>query len=168
MNMLFPERAGNDYRGRTIALWIFGLVVLLRLAMSLNAIFNGPNVARTADGIPLETFPPAAAQTVVAIFGLLGLSRLFECVLGIVVLIRYRALVPLMFVVLLLHQGARRVFLQAVPIVRVGDPPASIVNVVLLALMAIGLALSLWPPAERRRPGGPPQNAIDNPAVTSP
>jgi hypothetical protein len=143
--MLLPRRAGNDYRGQKLALWIFGLVVLLRLAMSLNAIFNGPQVARTADGIPLDTFNPAAAQTVVAIFGLLGVSRLIDCVLGVVVLARYRALVPLMFLLLLLHQGIRGLFLRAVPIVRVGDPPASIVNLVLLALIVLGFALSLWP-----------------------
>ncbi len=69
---LLPQRVDNTYRGYKLALWLFGTVVLMKLAMSLNSIFNGYVVASSADGIPLHTFPSAAAQTVVALFAIWG------------------------------------------------------------------------------------------------
>ena len=142
-NQLLPKRIDNTYSGYTPALWIFGLLMFIWGAMSLNSIINGHTVASTADGIPLDTFTPAGAQTVVSLFALLGLSRLVMSLLGILALARYRAMVPLMFALLLLEHLSRRLILQLLPIPRAGTPPGSMVNLVLLALMVVGLALSV-------------------------
>ncbi len=142
-NQLLPRRIDNTYRGYTPALWIFGLLVFLRAAMSLNSILNGDFVASTADGIPLDTLTPAGAQTVVSLFALLGLSRLVISLFGIVALARYRAMVPLLFALLLLDHVSRRLILQLLPIPRAGTPPGSMINLVLLTLMVVGLALSV-------------------------
>jgi hypothetical protein len=115
---LLPRQADNTYYGSKLALWLFGLLVFMKVAMGFNSIVNGHSVASSADGIPLDTFTPAGAQTVVSLFALSGLRQLIICLLGILVLVRYR--------------------------VRTGTPPGAIVNLVLLALMVIGLALSLW------------------------
>ena len=37
------------------ALWIFGLILLLRVVMSVNSIFNGHLVASSADGVEERT-----------------------------------------------------------------------------------------------------------------
>jgi hypothetical protein len=142
-NRLLPQRVDNTYRGYKLALWLFGAVVLMKLAMSLNSIFNGYVVASSADGIPLDTFPPAAAQTVVALFAIWGLAHLMICLLCILVLVRYRSMVPLMLALLLLEHLSRKLILQFLPIVRTGTPPGFFINVILLALMIVGLALSL-------------------------
>ena len=63
---LFPQRVDNTYRGCKLALWLFALVVLMKVLMSLNSIFINSVVASSADGIPLDTFTSAAAQTVVS------------------------------------------------------------------------------------------------------
>jgi hypothetical protein len=55
---LLPQRVDNTYRGHNLALWLFGAVVLMKLAMSLNSIFNGYVVASSADGSPLTHSPP--------------------------------------------------------------------------------------------------------------
>jgi hypothetical protein len=141
---LLPRQADNTYYGSKLALWLFGLLVFMKVAMGFNSIVNGHSVASSADGIPLDTFTPAGAQTVVSLFALSGLRQLIICLLGILVLVRYRALVPLMFALLLAEHLGRNVILQVMPIVRTGTPPGAIVNLVLLALMVIGLALSLW------------------------
>ena len=88
MTTLLPRRADNDYRGYKAALWIFGLILLLRVVMSVNSIFNGYLVASSADGIPLDSYTPAGARAVVSLFATLGLSQLALCVVGILVLIR--------------------------------------------------------------------------------
>ena len=144
LNQLLPRRIDNTYRGSRIALWLFGLILLLRIVMSLGSIFNGYSVASSADGIPLDTFPITAARTVVALFALLGLSHFMICLLGILALIRYRSMVPLMFALLLLQHLSRKLILQFLPIVRIGTPPGIYLNLILLALMIVGLALSLW------------------------
>jgi hypothetical protein len=140
---LLSQRVDNTYRGYKLALWLFGAVVLIKLAMSLNSIFNGYVVASSADGIPLDTFPSAAAQTVVALFAIWGLAHLMICLLCILVLVRYRSIVPFMFAFLLLENLSRKLLLQFVPMVRTGTPPGFYLNLGLLTLMIVGLALSL-------------------------
>jgi hypothetical protein len=144
LNHLLPRHANNTYRGHKLALWLFAVVVLLKVIMSVNSIFNGRYVATSADGIPLDTFTPAAAQTVVALFAIWALAELIICLLCIVVMARYRAMTPLMLALLLLEHLGRKLVLQVIPIVRTGTPPGFVVNLVLLALIVVGLALSLW------------------------
>lgn len=140
---LLPVSADNAYRGHKIAVWLFAMVVLMRSAMSLNSILNSAYVASSADGIPLGTYPVSAAETVVALFALLGLAQFMICLLGIVVLARYRTLIPLMFALLLVHFVAGRIVLWLLPIVRTGTPPGFYVNWALCGFMLVGLALSL-------------------------
>ena len=150
MNKLLPRPADNTYRGYRVALWLFGILVLLKTIISVNSMINARGVATSADGVPLDTFGPEGARAFVNLFALLGLSNLVICLLCIVVLARYRALVPLMFSLLLLQHLARKLIHQAMPTVTTGNPPASVINLVLLALMVAGLALSLWSPGKSK------------------
>jgi len=139
---ILPSRADNTYRGYKAALWLFSFVVLLKMVISFNCIFSGYSVATSADGIPLETFTPAGAQAVVSLFATWGLAQLVLCALCLLALFRYRALVPLMFAVLLLEHLSRKVILVFVPIETKGSTAGNIVNLVLLCSMVIGLVLS--------------------------
>jgi hypothetical protein len=140
---LLPQRIDNTYRGYRVALWLFGLVVGMMTAQSVLVIFNGYSTVMNADGIPLETYPPAAAQTIVAVFALRSLLRLIIALLCVLVLVRYRRAIPFMFVILVLNFLATQLILQFIPMVRTGTPPGTIVNRIMFALMIIGLALSL-------------------------
>ena len=135
---------GRWRRVRKIALWLFSALLLLKIVMSVNSIFNGYSVARFADGIPLDTYPTAAVQTILSLWAVLGLSRFMLCLICLLALIRYRSMVPLMFALLLLEQLSRYLILERIPIIRTGSPPAGYINLILLALMIAGLPLSLW------------------------
>lgn len=139
-----PQTADNTFRGQKLALWLLGLLALLKGVMGLNTIFNTRSVAISADGIPLDTFTPAAAQAVVSLFALLGLSNLVISLLCIVALVRYRALIPALFTFLLLEYLSRKLILYAMPLVSTETSTASIISLVLPTLMIAGLALSLW------------------------
>ena len=141
---MFPQTIDNNYRGHKLALWLFGALLLMRLVMSVNSLLNGRAVLTGADGVPLDTYPPTAAQTIVALFALMACSQLVMCVLGGVALIRYRGMIPLLFALQLVEHLGRRVVLNLIPIVRVGAPPAGVITLILLAFMVVGLALSLW------------------------
>jgi len=145
MVALFPRQATNDFRGQKLALWIFGLVLLMKAAISLGSTFNAHQAAGQADGIPLDTFGEAAARAFLSIFMLLGWSNLMLCVVGIVVLARYRGLVPMMFAVWLFYDAGKRAIFSVAPIVRAGGSGGSLVNLIILALMVAGFALSLVP-----------------------
>lgn len=149
---LLPERSDNKYLGHKFALWLFAVLLFMKSAIGVNSIFNGDVVARSADGIALDSFTPAGARAVVSLVGLLGVSQLVFCLLGILVLVRYRALVPLLLTVLLLEHLGRRLIFHFMPIARIGRPPGPLINILLLAVMIVGLALSLW-----RRDGLPTQ-----------
>ncbi len=141
---LLPRSIDNRYRGNKLALVIFGLLVLIKSVIGVNSILNGHAVMTTADGIALDTYPAAAAQNFVALWALIGLSHVVIGALCALVLVRYRSMVPLMFVLLLLQHLGGRLILHFLPIVRTGAPPASAINLALLTLMIVGLALSLW------------------------
>ncbi len=145
LERLFPPRADNTYRGHKAALVILGALLLFRGAISLGTIFNGYNAATAADGIPLDTYTPAGARTVLSMFALLGLSNLVVCLIGVTVLVRYRSLVPVMFASMLFYDVGRRIVLTVLPIARVGAPPGSVINIALISLVVVGFALSLWP-----------------------
>ena len=140
---LLPQPIDNTYSGSKIALWLFGLIVSVQILQSVMVILNGQMTAQSADGIPLETYPAAAAQTILAIFMISSLRRLIISLICAVVLFRYRSAVPLMFVVLGLSSLGGQLILQFVPIVRVGTPPGVIMNLIMFGLIIVGLALSL-------------------------
>ena len=152
---LLPRGLDSAYRGHRLALWLFGLVVLVKSAQSLAIIFDGYSTARDADGIPLDAYPSAAAQAVVAVFAQGSLWRLTFCSLGIAVLVRYRSAVPLMFALLVGNYLTGELIFRFVPLVRVGAPPGPLVNLISFALMIVGLALSVWPGAPAGQHQGP-------------
>ena len=122
-NRLLPRKIDNTYTGSKLALWVFGIVITIRTIQSVMIIVNGYSIAQSADGIPLETYPAAAAQTIVAIFALSSLNRLIISLIGAAILIRYRRAVPLMFLVVGLTYLGTQLITQFIPIVRVGTPP---------------------------------------------
>lgn len=144
LRRLFPARIDNAYQGSKIALWILGLMVAVRTMQSVMILVNGSSIAQSADGIPLDTYPAAAAQTIVALFALSAVNRLVISLICVVVLVRYRRAVPLMFLLLLVTYAAGQLIGRVIPIVRVGQPPAVVVNLTLLGLTILGLVLSLW------------------------
>jgi len=143
LNPLLPRVADNAYRGYKIALWLFGLVVLFKAAIAGGVTFNGHYAAVNADGIPLDSFGAAGAQAFLAMDAAWGLGSFMLCGLSAIVLFRYRTLVPLMFVVLLLEHVLRKLIFYVMPIPRVGAPASISINLILAAVMVAGLALSL-------------------------
>jgi len=150
LGRLLPGQADNGFGGRRSALWLLGLLIFLKLSMSLNSIFNTRSVAAGADGIPLDSYGAAGAREVLLLFALMALGHLMITLIALVVLVRYRALVPFVYLVLLAEHVARRAIGQsyAAPGARLTDI-AWYVNYGLLALLALGLALSLAPSRPR-------------------
>jgi hypothetical protein len=140
---ILPAQIDNTYRGRSLALWLFVPVLVMKTGIALATIFNGRVAAQSADGIPLDQFGAAAAEAVVALFAIWGLAQLVFTVLGVLTLVRYRAMIPFLYVLLILEHVGRRWILLVKPIVRQGTPPGTYVNLGLVLAMVVGLTLSL-------------------------
>ena len=141
---VFPDRVDNNYAGYRIAVWLLALIAASRVFMGANIILNTGHVAKTADRIPLDQFPPDAAQTVTAMFALLGLFHLLFAIVALLVVFRYRALVSFVYLLLLAQLIGSRLILTAHPIPRADAPPVGFtVNLVIGALLLIGFVLSL-------------------------
>lgn len=152
---IFPSRFDNDYRGHKLALWLYVPIVLVKVGISLSALFDGYNMLRSADGIPLDTFGNGGAEALVYVTALLGLSHFLLAALCLLALIRYRAMIPLLYVLLLLEFVGKKWILLVHPIIRTGGSPSVYINLVLLALLLAGLALSFWSQANRATAPGP-------------
>ena len=142
---LFPRRIDNGFTGRRPALWLLGLFIALKLVMSVNSILATADVAAGADGFRLETYGEDGAAAVLMLFALGAVDQFVLALLGLAVLVRYRAMVPFVYLVLLADQIGRRVVIQAYDIARAGENAAAVPYLVygLLALLVAGFVLSL-------------------------
>jgi len=139
---LLPRVADNRYPGRRLGLWLFALMPF-KIAMGLNVMLNAPSVAKSADGIPVDTFGGPAGPAFLSMFAAWGLGQVVLGLLCLLVLLRYRSLVPLAFLALLLEQAGRKLLQLYWPIERTGTPPGTYINAALLGIMPLGLVLSL-------------------------
>lgn len=143
LNRILPPQFDNNYRGHKLALWLFVPLVFMKVGISLSSLFDGYNMIRSADGIPIDTFTSGGAEALVSVTALLGLSHLLLASLCVLALIRYRAMIPLMYVLLLVEFLGKKLIFLVHPIVRTGTSPSTYVNLALIALLIVGLALSL-------------------------
>ena len=142
---IFLSNIDNLFRGKRIALWIFIIVLIIKTAQNLFVIIGGASIISSADGIPLERYSQEAAQTIVYLWTYVGFIRLLILILGFLILFRYRSLIPLMFVFLLLQDISRYIISFYIPITKIGTPPGNTVNLALFVLTIIGMVLSVLP-----------------------
>ena len=146
LSPLLPQQLDKRFRGKRAALWLLGAYLVLKVIMSVNSILFAERIASTADGIPIATFEPAAANEVLLLFTLVGLGQLALAAIGVIVLFRYRLLVPLMFLLLLAESIARRMIVASYATQLVRAPSAGfLVNIGLIAVLGVGFGLSMWP-----------------------
>ncbi len=150
--LMFPAQIDNTYRGYWLALLFYVPIVLMKLAMGFNVAGFNPwidhlYILKDVDAVAYDTFGAEAASVVILFFSSWGLGILILSALGIVVLLRYRAMIPLMFVALTAEQVGRMVLAKLHPIVRAvethGMSAGALVNWGLAAGLLIGLVLSL-------------------------
>ena len=151
LERIFPERVENRLDGHRAALWLLGLYAGLKLVMSFNSIILAAKVAADADGIPLSSFAPTAATEVLTLFALVGLGQLALAVIALAILIRYRGLVPFIYLVLLAEAVVRRLIVLAYSPERTAAGSGGFyINIGLLVLLALGFVLSVRPQRQMR------------------
>lgn len=144
LGRLLPKQIDNRFDGYRAALWLLGLLVALKIVMSTNSILNTASVAVGGDGIPLDSFGPAAARTVLMLFASMSLGHLILALVALASLIRWRSFVPFIYLLLIVEHLGRRFIVQSYAVARTESTPVGVyVNYALLALLVLGFMLSL-------------------------
>ncbi|WP_353199208.1 hypothetical protein [Sandarakinorhabdus sp.] len=148
---LLPASASADFTGRPLALWALYPVTAITLWRSQHHMFAPDGGAESIATIPLSRYSPDASANIIAMFAQWGLSQLLLGLVMLVVAVRYRALVPLMWLLLCLEYAGRQGLGLIKPVHTAGTAPGAAANPLLLLLAVVMLALALWPAQSRSR-----------------
>ena len=142
---LLPAAIDNQFRGLKVAQYAFLILTIATLVRSLIHVFAPDGGAQSIAAIPLASYPTEAAAAVILMFSLWGLSQLLMGVVYLVVYLRYKSLIPAMYVLMIVEYAMRIVIGQMKPIVTSGTAPGSIGNWIMVPVCILLLALSLIP-----------------------
>ena len=107
LNKIFPPVADNNFNGHKIALWGFILFTLLMTLRSiLHMLLEKYGFHEIANFLPIEG-DPDPMLLIYRFFSLWGFVQLIFCLVCWVVIFRYRALIPLMYLLWLFEWGFR-------------------------------------------------------------
>ena len=140
---LLPNVIDNQFQGLKIAQYAFLIITIATLVRSLIHVFAPDGGAQSIATIPLASYPTDAAAAMILMFSLWGLSQLLMGVVYLVVYLKYKSLIPAMYVLMIVEYAMRIVIGQMKPIVTSGTAPGSIGNWVMVPVCGILLAMSL-------------------------
>jgi hypothetical protein len=138
---LLPASADNTISGMKLPVYVFAVIAVVSTIRSLIHLLAPDGGAGSIAGMDLSV---AGAQGIIFSFALWGSAQLIYALIQLVVVFRYRSLVPFMYVLLILETLLRELVGHMKPVHFAHTPPGAIGNYVLLPLAALMLALSLW------------------------
>ncbi len=139
-DIVFPKTADNNYKGSKIALWVFAILALVSTVRSLIHLFAPDGGAGSIAGMDLSK----GAENIIFTFGLWGLSQLIYAFIQLMVVFRYRTLIPLFYLILFVETiGRILVGTMKPPILLHGAPPGGIGNCIILPVVVIMFVLSI-------------------------
>lgn len=163
LGRLFPKTIDNIYRGQWLALALFAPVLAMKGMIGFNVAGLNPLIAteyilKSADGVPLDSFPAAAVSLIVYLSASWGFGLLLLALVGVLAFVRYRALLPLVILLFTAEQGFRQA--RAV-MERMAEPAADAaraagfyINWGFTIALVLALALSLMARREKVREAG--------------
>jgi hypothetical protein len=150
LSRLFPKQFDNVYRGYQVAIWLLVLFLLVRTFASvtqigLNPLWTNSEVLQGVERVPLDTLDPKAADAAIVLFGWWGATNLMLNVLGFIAVGRYRAMIPLVYLLIVGSHIGQIALADAAPIVGMLGAGASR-PIVGVGVLLIGLGMSLTTP----------------------
>ncbi|NNL89611.1 MAG: hypothetical protein HKP25_11125 [Marinicaulis sp.] len=151
VGLLFPKIIDNTYRGQWLALVLFLPVLALKLMMGFNVAGLNPtlevrDILQNVDGIPLDSFSPEAVSEILFMANAWGFSLFIICIIGVIALLRYRAMIPVAILLLTIEQVGRKAMSIAESGLRLGPEEltaGNIINWFLSAVLVLALILSV-------------------------
>jgi len=162
LEQLVPARANNDYRGSPVALWTFCLLAIVITGRSLIHFLKPDSGVNSIATIVLFSGDPDPNRVIYLFSSLWGTQQVIMAMLYAVVLLRYRNLVPLMYLLLGVEVVFRMIAGTLHPLTEeyyLRTPPGKVGNLPLLGLSVLMLFLSLRTRNAARSGDGPSQTS---------
>jgi hypothetical protein len=143
LKYLFPKSIDNEYKGNKAPLYLFYLVIPYTIIRSLIHLFSPDGGAQSIATIPLHSFSKNGSNTIIHLFAQWGLSQLLFGLLYIIVIIKYKSLIPLMYLFLFIEYSTRLLLGFYKPFELEGYAPGGIGNYFLVPLFIVMFILSI-------------------------
>jgi hypothetical protein len=138
---LLPAKIDNVIRGTKIPFYIFSLYAIVSTVRSCIHLLSSDGGAGTIAGMDLSV---AGADGIIFAFALWGSSQLLFALIQLLVVIRYRSLIPFMWLMLALEVLLRELVGKMKPVTFAHTPPGAIGNQIILPLAVVMVVWSLW------------------------
>lgn len=147
LETLLPSKIDNTIRGTKLPFYVFALYAILSVVRSCIHIFAPDGGAGSIAGMDLSV---AGADGIIFAWALWGSSQLILALIQLLVVFRYRSLVPFMYLLLAIEVLLRKLVGHMKPVTFAHTPPGEIGNQVILPLALAMLLLSLWSANQQR------------------
>ena len=139
--ILLPIEIDNAIRGTKIPFYIFSLYAIISTVRSCIHLLSPDGGAGTIAGMDLSV---VGADGIIFSFALWGSSQLLFALIQLLAVIRYRSLIPFMWLMLALEVLLRELVGVMKPVTFAHTPPGAIGNQLILPLAVVMLVWSLW------------------------
>ena len=140
-DILLPAQIDNTIRGTKIPFYIFTLYAIVSTVRSCIHLLSSDGGAGTIAGMDLSV---AGADGIIFAFALWGSSQLLFAMIQLLAVIRYRSLIPFMWLMLALEILLRELVGKMKPVTFAHTPPGAIGNQIILPLAVVMVVWSLW------------------------
>lgn len=141
LETLLPTKIDNTIRGTKVPFYVFALYAIVSTVRSCIHLLAPDGGAGSIAGMDLSV---AGADGIIFGFALWGSSQLLFAIIQLLVVFRYRSLIPFMWLMLILEVLLRELVGHMKPVIFTHTPPGAIGNQLILPLAALMLVLSLW------------------------
>jgi hypothetical protein len=139
--ILLPPKVDNTLRGIKFPFYVFAIYAIISTVRSCIHLLAPDGGAGSIAGMDLSV---GGAGGIIFAFALWGSSQLLFALIQLLVAFRYRSLVPLMYLMLILEVLLRELVGYMKPVTFTHTPPGAIGNQLILPLAVVMLVLSLW------------------------
>lgn len=147
LNWWLPSPADNRFRGSKLPTFVFTAIAAVSTVRSCIHLFAPDGGAGSIAGMDLSV---AGAEGIIFAFALWGGSQLIYALIQLLVAFRYRSLVPLMYLLLILELFSRLLVGWMKPVSFSHTPPGAIANYALLVVALV--MLTVISASDRRKP----------------
>jgi hypothetical protein len=139
--ILFPAQVDNTIRGSRWPFYFFIMIAIIGVVRSCIHIFSKDGGAGSIAGMDMAV---TGANEVIFAFALWGAEQLIYALLQWIVILRYRSLIPLLWLVQFLETLGRMLIGHLKPVTFAHTPPGAYQNYLYLGLAMLMIGLALW------------------------
>jgi hypothetical protein len=141
LELVLPAEADNTIRGSRIPFYVFAVFAVISTVRSCIHLLAPDGGAGSIAGMDLSV---EGADGIIFAFALWGSSQLLFALIQLLAVFRYRSLIPLMYLFLILEILLRELVGVMKSVSFAQPPPGAIANWIILPLAVVLLGLALW------------------------